>query len=98
MFFNQELTERRVLSHLTLRRLGLMAFLAAAVLLFGCASTPEEQHEYSPPPASDAAAAGAGTESADDEILVGRLSERVRASIQTMLDRMVAERRSIWFG
>ena len=66
MFFNQELTERRVLSHLTLRRLGLMAFLAAAVLLFGCASTPEEQHEYSPPPASDAAAAGAGTESADD--------------------------------
>jgi 1-acyl-sn-glycerol-3-phosphate acyltransferase len=36
--------------------------------------------------------------SADDEILVGRLTERVRGSIQTMLDRAVAERRSVWFG
>jgi 1-acyl-sn-glycerol-3-phosphate acyltransferase len=36
--------------------------------------------------------------SADDEILVGRLTERVRAAIQTMLDRAVAERRSVWFG
>jgi len=41
---------------------------------------------------------GYGTESADDDILVGRLSERVRASIQTMLDRMVRERKSVWFG
>jgi 1-acyl-sn-glycerol-3-phosphate acyltransferase len=36
--------------------------------------------------------------SADDEILVGRLTERVRGAIQTMLDRAVAERRSVWFG
>jgi 1-acyl-sn-glycerol-3-phosphate acyltransferase len=41
---------------------------------------------------------GYGAEAADDDILVGRLSERVRASIQTMLDRMVSERRSVWFG
>ena len=86
MFFNQELTERRVLSHLTLRRLGLMAFLAAAVLLFGCASTPEEQHEYSPPPASDAAAAGAGTESADDvtatEAAIAAMNEPAQADQQ----------------
>ena len=41
---------------------------------------------------------GYGPEAADDDILVGRLSERVRASIQTMLDRMVSERRSVWFG
>lgn len=41
---------------------------------------------------------GYGTESADDDILVGRLSERVRTSIQTMLDQMVHQRRSIWFG
>jgi 1-acyl-sn-glycerol-3-phosphate acyltransferase len=41
---------------------------------------------------------GHGPESADDEILVGRLSERVRATIQQMLDRLVARRRSIWFG
>jgi 1-acyl-sn-glycerol-3-phosphate acyltransferase len=41
---------------------------------------------------------GYGSESADDDILVGRLSERVRASIQTMLDRMVRERKSVWFG
>jgi 1-acyl-sn-glycerol-3-phosphate acyltransferase len=39
-----------------------------------------------------------GPESADDEILVGRLSERVRATIQQMLDRAVAGRRSVWFG
>ena len=37
-------------------------------------------------------------EAADDEILVGRLSERVRASIQSMLDRMLSERRSVWLG
>jgi 1-acyl-sn-glycerol-3-phosphate acyltransferase len=34
----------------------------------------------------------------EDEILVGRLTERVRAAIQTMLDRAVAGRRSVWFG
>jgi 1-acyl-sn-glycerol-3-phosphate acyltransferase len=36
--------------------------------------------------------------SAEDEILVGRLTERVRGAIQTMLDRAIAERRSVWFG
>lgn len=41
---------------------------------------------------------GYGTESADDDILVGRLSERVRTSIQTMLDQLVRQRRSVWFG
>ncbi len=41
---------------------------------------------------------GYGPEAADDEILVGRLSERVRATIQGMLDRAVGERRSVWFG
>ncbi|UQA63784.1 1-acyl-sn-glycerol-3-phosphate acyltransferase [Polyangium aurulentum] len=39
-----------------------------------------------------------GPEAADDEILVGRLSERVRATIQGMLDQMVSKRRSIWLG
>ena len=41
---------------------------------------------------------GYGAEAADDEILVGRLAERVRATIQAMLDRAVGERRSVWFG
>jgi 1-acyl-sn-glycerol-3-phosphate acyltransferase len=41
---------------------------------------------------------GYGAESADDEILVGRLTEQVRGEIQQMLDRAVRERRSIWFG
>jgi 1-acyl-sn-glycerol-3-phosphate acyltransferase len=36
--------------------------------------------------------------SADDEILVGRLTERVRGAIQAMLERAVSERRSVWFG
>jgi 1-acyl-sn-glycerol-3-phosphate acyltransferase len=39
-----------------------------------------------------------GAEAADDEILVGRLAERVRGEIQGMLDRAVADRRSVWFG
>jgi 1-acyl-sn-glycerol-3-phosphate acyltransferase len=39
-----------------------------------------------------------GPEDADDEVLVGRLSERVRAAIQALLDRTLAARRSIWFG
>ncbi len=42
--------------------------------------------------------AGYAPASADDEILVGRLAERVRGAIQAMLDRAVAERRSVWFG
>ncbi len=42
--------------------------------------------------------AGYGAESAEDEILVGRLTEEVRAAIQAMLDHAVAERRSVWFG
>jgi 1-acyl-sn-glycerol-3-phosphate acyltransferase len=39
-----------------------------------------------------------GPEEADDEILVGRLAERVRATIQGMLDRSVGGRQSVWFG
>jgi 1-acyl-sn-glycerol-3-phosphate acyltransferase len=39
-----------------------------------------------------------GPEAADDEILVGQLAERVRGTIQAMLDRAVGERRSVWFG
>ena len=39
-----------------------------------------------------------GAEAADDEVLVGRLAERVRATIQVMLDRTLGMRRSVWFG
>jgi 1-acyl-sn-glycerol-3-phosphate acyltransferase len=42
--------------------------------------------------------AGYGAEAAEDEILVGRLAERVRATIQAMLDRSLGERRSVWLG
>jgi 1-acyl-sn-glycerol-3-phosphate acyltransferase len=41
---------------------------------------------------------GYGAESSEDEILVGRLTEQVRSAIQGMLDRALAERRSVWFG
>jgi 1-acyl-sn-glycerol-3-phosphate acyltransferase len=41
---------------------------------------------------------GHGTEAAEDEILVGRLTERVRGEIQGMLDHALARRRSVWFG
>jgi hypothetical protein len=37
-------------------------------------------------------------EAAEDHVLVGRLAERVRTTIQEMVDRAVSERRSIWFG
>ena len=65
MSFNQELTEQRMLSVVTLRRLGLMVFLAAAVLLFGCASAPEEQ-QVSAAPAAPAAGTQSAPASADD--------------------------------
>ena len=39
-----------------------------------------------------------GPEDADDEVLVGRLAERVRVTIQGMLDRTLAGRESVWFG
>jgi 1-acyl-sn-glycerol-3-phosphate acyltransferase len=41
---------------------------------------------------------GYGPEAADDSLLVGRLTEKVRSTIQAMLDRGVADRRSVWFG
>jgi 1-acyl-sn-glycerol-3-phosphate acyltransferase len=41
---------------------------------------------------------GYGPESAEDEILVGRLTEQVRGDIQSRLDRVVGERKSVWFG
>lgn len=41
---------------------------------------------------------GHGPEAADDSVLVGRLSDRVRASIQQMLDSSLSERKSVWFG
>ena len=39
-----------------------------------------------------------GPEAADDPILVNRLSEEVRSTIQRMIDGRLARRRSIWFG
>jgi 1-acyl-sn-glycerol-3-phosphate acyltransferase len=39
-----------------------------------------------------------GPEAAKDPILVNRLSQQVRETIQSMVDGRVARRRSIWFG
>lgn len=39
-----------------------------------------------------------GPEAADDRVLVGRLADRVRATIQSMLDSNVARRQSVFFG
>jgi 1-acyl-sn-glycerol-3-phosphate acyltransferase len=38
-----------------------------------------------------------GPEAADDDLLVGRLSERVRTTIQSMLESGLRQRRSVWF-
>ena len=39
-----------------------------------------------------------GPEGAEDPILVNRLSEQVRSTIQRMVDGRLARRRSVWFG
>ena len=39
-----------------------------------------------------------GPGGADDPILVNRLSERVRSTVQRMVDERLARRRSVWFG
>lgn len=41
---------------------------------------------------------GHGRDAADDDLLVGKLAERVRATIQGMLDRAVGARKSVFFG
>ena len=41
---------------------------------------------------------GYGRDAADDELLVGKLADRVRATIQGMLDRAVGARKSVFFG
>jgi hypothetical protein len=39
-----------------------------------------------------------GPEAADDELLVSKLAERVRATIQGILDRHHGARKSVFFG
>ncbi len=39
-----------------------------------------------------------GPDAADDPIVVNRLSEQVRGTIQRMIDGRLARRRSVWFG
>ncbi|PIE05486.1 MAG: acyl-phosphate glycerol 3-phosphate acyltransferase, partial [Sorangium cellulosum] len=39
-----------------------------------------------------------GQEAADDQVLVRRLTERVRATMQAFLDQVAGSRRSVWFG
>jgi 1-acyl-sn-glycerol-3-phosphate acyltransferase len=39
-----------------------------------------------------------GPEAADDHVLVGRLSDRVRSSIQALIEDGLRDRKSIWFG
>ena len=39
-----------------------------------------------------------GPDAAEDPILVNRLSEQVRGTVQRMIDGRLARRRSIWFG
>jgi 1-acyl-sn-glycerol-3-phosphate acyltransferase len=41
---------------------------------------------------------GYGKDAADDPMLVNRLSEQVRATVQRMIDGRLARRRSVWFG
>jgi hypothetical protein len=41
---------------------------------------------------------GYSASDADDLELVQRLAEGVREKIQTEVDRLIAERKSVWFG
>jgi 1-acyl-sn-glycerol-3-phosphate acyltransferase len=41
---------------------------------------------------------GYGPEAAEDPILVNRLAQEVRETVQTMIDGRLARRRSVWFG
>ena len=50
--------------------------------------------EFGEPVAVD----GHGPKAADDPLLVNRLSEQVRATVQRMLDARLARRGSVWFG
>jgi 1-acyl-sn-glycerol-3-phosphate acyltransferase len=50
--------------------------------------------DFGPPVATDEY----GPEAAEDPILVNRISEQVRATVQRMIDGRLARRRSVWFG
>jgi 1-acyl-sn-glycerol-3-phosphate acyltransferase len=50
--------------------------------------------DFGPPLATE----GYGAAAADDPILVNRLSQEVRDTIQEMIDGRLARRRSVWFG
>ena len=50
--------------------------------------------EFAPPMAMDRY----GPEAAEDPILVNRLSEQVRQTIQEMINGRLARRESVWFG
>jgi len=81
MIFNQELTKQRATGMLTPRLLGLMVFLAAAILVVGCASAPEE-HSMTLPE-TPAAPAAAPAQAADDvtatEAAISAMNEMAQA-------------------
>src|SRR3954464_14508757 len=56
MFFNQQLTQQRAMKIVAPRLLVLMGFIAAAILLMGCHSAPQER-AAAPPAAAPVAAA-----------------------------------------
>ena len=90
MFFNQQVTEQRVLGILTLRRLGLMAFLAAAVLLVGCKSAPEEQQvAQSAPPAPSSEATGKADDMTATEAAIAAMNEPAPADQPTPTAQLI---------
>lgn len=80
MFFNQQVTQQRVVKIDAPRLVALMAFVAAALVLVGCKSAPEEQ-AYAPAP--EPVASTSGGAAADDltatEAAIAAMNEMAQA-------------------
>ena len=89
MFSNQQLKGSRVLA-LTPRLLGLMAFFAAAVILAGCQSAPEENYpRAAAPPPAPAAAPDAANDMTATEAAIAAMNEMAPAEAPAQTAQLI---------
>ena len=95
MFSNQQLKESRVLARVTPRLLGLMAFFAAAVLLAGCQTAPEEfpRAAAPPPPPAAAESADPANDMTATEAAIAAMNEMAPAEAPAQNDESAPKRR-----
>src|SRR5689334_25159044 len=80
MFFNQQVTQQRVFKLDAPRLVALMAFIAAALVLVGCKSAPDEQVSApAPQPVANTTSGAAADDLTATEAAIAAMNEMAQA-------------------